>query len=110
MPFFATSSRLGVRPFFEPRNPMRSARVVSSVIRMMLGRWEAATGGCLLAGVAATAEESRKRTGTTSRRDRIGNKKGVYHRQTPRISWRSLENELDRKVHVPRSALSDDRV
>src|SRR5262245_54756874 len=36
-PCFASASRLGVRPRFEPRKPMRSARVVSSVIRIMLG-------------------------------------------------------------------------
>src|SRR5664279_2389752 len=34
---FAKASRFGVSPRGEPRNPMRSARVVSSVIRMMLG-------------------------------------------------------------------------
>src|SRR5580698_2923830 len=33
---FAKVSRLGVSPRFEPRKPMRSARVVSSVIRMTL--------------------------------------------------------------------------
>jgi hypothetical protein len=27
----------GVKPSFEPRNPMRSARVVSTVIRMIFG-------------------------------------------------------------------------
>src|SRR5581483_732595 len=78
MPFFATPSRFGVRPFLEPRKPMRSARVVSSVIRMILGRVEAAAAR-LLAGVVATAEQSRKRTGTTGRRNRIEKKKGVYH-------------------------------
>ena len=35
-PWRARISRFGVRPRFDPRNPMRSARVVSSVIRMML--------------------------------------------------------------------------
>src|ERR1700677_811940 len=33
----ASSSRFGVSPRFDPRNPMRSARVVSSVINKMLG-------------------------------------------------------------------------
>src|ERR1022692_628960 len=38
----ARASRFGVSPRVEPRKPMRSARVVSSVIRMMLGGfgWE----------------------------------------------------------------------
>src|ERR1039457_1573740 len=42
----ASLSRLGVSPRFEPINPMRSARVVSSVIRMILGY--AAAFGCVL--------------------------------------------------------------
>ena len=33
----AKRSRFGVSPRFEPRKPMRSARVVSRVIRMMFG-------------------------------------------------------------------------
>src|ERR1022692_1695454 len=41
----ASLSRLGVRPRVEPINPMRSARVVSSVIRMTLGY---AAFGCVL--------------------------------------------------------------
>ena len=36
----AKASRLGVSPSFEPRNPIRSARVVSRVIRIMLGDFE----------------------------------------------------------------------
>src|SRR5437879_8804114 len=35
--FSASLSRLGVSPRLDPKNPIRSARVVSSVIRMMLG-------------------------------------------------------------------------
>src|SRR5882757_9938012 len=38
----ASLSRFGVRPRLDPRKPIRSARVVSSVIRMMLG-WEETT-------------------------------------------------------------------
>src|SRR5215469_7801069 len=37
MPCLATASRWGVSPRSEPRKPMRSARVVSRVIRMTLG-------------------------------------------------------------------------
>src|ERR1700730_6190242 len=33
----ASVSRFGVSPSFEPRNPMRSARTVSTVIRMIFG-------------------------------------------------------------------------
>lgn len=36
VPCWARESRFGVRPRLEPRNPMRSARVVSSVMRIML--------------------------------------------------------------------------
>jgi len=34
---WASASRFGVSPSFEPRNPMRSARVVSTVITMTFG-------------------------------------------------------------------------
>src|ERR1700687_146611 len=44
----ASVSRFGVSPSFEPRNPMRSARTVSTVMRMILG-------GLILGGGAAPA-------------------------------------------------------
>src|SRR6266403_2319631 len=51
-PWRARASRFGVKPFFDPRKPMRSARTVSSVIRITLGGSVAA---------AASAGNRRKR-------------------------------------------------
>src|SRR3981081_4570029 len=55
-------STFGVKPRFEPRNPMRSARTVSRVIRMTLG------------GAAASALAPRQTTHTNWRIRDIGKK------------------------------------
>src|SRR5205085_3428324 len=45
----AKASRLGVKPRFDPKKPMRSARVVSIVIRMIFEGF-ATFAGCRIAG------------------------------------------------------------
>src|SRR5260370_4018785 len=47
-------SRFGVKPRFEPRNPMRSARTVSRVIRMTLGGAAAAASALAVSVFAAS--------------------------------------------------------
>src|SRR3954468_4769010 len=54
----ARASRFGVRLSLEPRKPIRSARVVSRVMRMMLG--DAATGGASEVGRAMRRKEASK--------------------------------------------------
>src|SRR5208283_3436230 len=64
---FAKASRLDVRPRFDPRNPMRSARVVSSVIRMMFGDFGIAAGafGSAASALVATAVTNNNQRITT---------------------------------------------
>src|SRR5450755_2673681 len=93
---------------------MRSARVVSSVIRMTLGCCEGlgrggafgdeAFGRWAPAGPRASKRNSSK--DDAERRTAIEIKKGVYHRQTPwNRDGNRLEHELDCEVHAPRATL-----
>jgi hypothetical protein len=66
MPCLASASRWGVRPRSDPRNPMRSARVVSTVIRMMLGRRALGLGGAV-----AKVALARRRMQVNTRESRI---------------------------------------
>src|ERR1700690_677464 len=61
----AKASRFGVNPRVDPRNPIRSARVVSRVIRMMLGDFEIEAEA--LAAGAASALASRIKTKQSQR-------------------------------------------
>src|SRR5713101_274068 len=70
----AKASRCGVNPRCEPRNPMRSARIVSSVIRMTLGSRGAGGRGAAAPAIALATEQ---RTHSKPRVRNIGYKKSI---------------------------------
>src|SRR5713101_8753634 len=70
----AKASRFGVSPRSEPRNPMRSARIVSSVIRMTLGSRGAGGRGAAAPAIALATEQ---RTHSKPRVRNIGYKKSI---------------------------------
>src|SRR4051794_2735191 len=78
------ASRFGVSLRSDPRKPMRSARVVSSVIRMMLGYFAGFLRGAVFEDWAATGRTAAKtssRKEEPNRRTAIGIESKVYHGQ-----------------------------
>src|SRR5437868_5974147 len=82
---------------------MRSARVVSNVIRMMLGR-------VCRGGLAPKADPSRRKNASRNPGNHI--EKGSLPQADSRNvrGTTSSEDELQRKVHVARATLGNDRV
>src|SRR3954464_5711360 len=94
------ASRLGVSPRVEPRKPMRSARVVSSVMRTMLG------GGAASAG--ADASRSAPKRKRADRRRAVGKAGSMKKGSLPCgrlpsircLAAARLERELYTELHV----------
>src|SRR6266852_2789109 len=113
MPWRAIASRLGVSPRFEPRNPMRSARVVSSVMRMMLGCTESSEAPAGLRGErggCAAKHTSRISSTARTRNNRIRKRESSIARlpgTLPTLEAQRSKSELDREIHVARAALRD---
>src|SRR6266478_1258270 len=101
-PWLASASSCGVKPSFEPRKPMRSARTVSNVIRITLGGSVAA---------AASAGNIRNRERMQARRIK---EKGVCIVSDSffgtKAGSRRSENDLSPDLRGARSALRKERV
>src|SRR6266550_5173089 len=101
-PWRASASSCGVKPCFEPRKPMRSARTVSKVIRITLG-WSLAA--------AASAGNRRKRQRMQARRIKEKGACIVADSLFGTKAWsRRLENELRPDLRSARAALRKERV
>src|SRR5262249_61224416 len=95
---FANASSDGVRPRVDPRKPMRSARVVSSVTRRMFllgaGGWGLAAG--------STPSES---ASTQKGRNAFPSRPSYFRRRTS-----YLEQHLHRPLHRARTTGTEHRV
>src|SRR6266513_3259078 len=104
-PWRASASRCGVKPCFEPRKPMRSARTVSKVIKITLG-WSVAA--------AASAGNRRKRQRMQARRIKEKGVCIVADSLFGTKSWsrrsRRSENDLRPDLPSPRAALREEGV
>src|SRR5690242_19601473 len=108
MPCFANASRFGVSARSEPRKSMRSARVVSRVMRMMLGCRDGAF-ELFCGGLAAIAEPKQTRT-ENQRKNRIRKRESTIGRLPRNSCPAGSEDELDAEVHIPRAALRNHRI
>src|SRR6266850_3794487 len=101
-PWRASASRFGVKPFFDPRKPIRSARTVSNVIRITLG-WS----------VAAAASAGNRTRKHRMQARRIKEKGACIVADsffgTKALSRRS-ENDLRPDLPSPRAALGEEGV
>src|SRR6266404_8551160 len=101
-PWRASASRFGVKPFFDPRKPMRSARTVSKVIRITLG---------LSVAAAASAGNRRKKQRMQTRRIKGKGACIVADSFFGTKAWsRKSENDLRPDLRSARAALRKERV
>src|SRR6266446_3832145 len=101
-PWRASASRFGVKPFFDPRKPMRSARTVSRVIRITLGWFVAA---------AASAGNRTRRQRMQARRIKEKGACIVADSFFGTKGWsRRSENDLRPDLASPRAALREEGV
>src|SRR6266851_3910870 len=100
-PWRASASRFGVKRFFDPRKPMRSARTVSNVMRITLGR-------------SAAAASAGNRTNRQRMQARRIIEKGVCIVADSlfgtKVWSRRSENDLGPDLPSPRATLGKERV